>query len=170
MKVAIIGGAGRMGSWFALHFSSRGFPTVLSDLNIDEVRSVASRIGAETAENSISAVVDADLALICVPIDDTPGVIQEIAPHMKRGAILAEVSSVKVRAVKALREAASLGVQPLSFHPMFGPAAASLENKTIVVVQVIDGNVEADTADSPAEHPVGTHRRMADDAPGQGSR
>lgn len=148
MKVAIIGGAGRMGSWFALHFSSRGIPTVLSDLNIDKARSVASRIGAETAESSIRAVADADLALICVPIDDIPGVIHEIASHLKKGAVLAEISSVKARAVKALRDVASLGVQPLSFHPMFGPAAPSLKNKTIIVVQVLDGNVEADIASS----------------------
>ena len=148
MKVAIIGGGGRMGSWFALHFSSRGTTTVLSDLNIDKARSVASRTGAETAESSISAVADADLALICVPIDDTPGVIHEIAPHMKSGAVLAELSSVKAQTVKALREVASLGVQPLSLHPMFGPAATSLKKKTIVVVQVLDGNMEADITSS----------------------
>lgn len=144
MKVAVIGGAGRMGAWFVDHFSSMGFPTVISDTRVEAARSVASAVGVELSESNIGAVKNADIALICVPIEETPEVISEIAPHMRRDVILAEVSSVKEQAVEALREAASLGVRPLSIHPMFGPAAESLKGKTIVVIPVIDGDVEAD--------------------------
>lgn len=146
VKVAVIGGAGRMGAWFVGYFSSRGFQTALSDVRVEEAGSVASAVGAELAETNIGAVRDADLALICVPIVETPGVIREVAPHMRGGAVLAEVSSVKGQTVEALRGAASLGVRPLCLHPMFGPAAESLKGKTIVVVPVMDGDVEAGLA------------------------
>ncbi|MCW3991556.1 MAG: prephenate dehydrogenase/arogenate dehydrogenase family protein [Candidatus Bathyarchaeota archaeon] len=58
------------------------------------------------------------------------------------------MSSVKELAVKALREAASLGVQPLSIHPMFGPTAESLKGETIAVIPVIEGDAETDLAAS----------------------
>jgi len=144
VKVAVIGGAGRMGAWFVDHFSSMGFPTVISDTRVEAARSLASAVGVELSETNIGAVKNADIALICVPIEKTPEVISEIAPHMRRGVILAEVSSVKEQAIEALREASSLGVRPLSIHPMFGPAAETLKGKTIVVIPVIDGDVEAD--------------------------
>lgn len=143
MKVAVIGGAGRMGAWFVEYFSSKGFPTVVSDVRIEEARSMASTVGVELAETNIDAVKNADLALICVPIDRIPEIISEIAPHMRKEAILAEVSSVKEKTIEALRETASLGVRPLSIHPMFGPAAESLKGNTIVVVPVIDRDIEA---------------------------
>jgi len=143
VKVAVIGGAGRMGAWIVEYFSSKGFPTVVSDVRIEEARSMASTVGVELAETNIDAVKNADLALICVPIDRIPEVISEIAPHMRKEAILAEVSSVKEKTIEALRETASLGVRPLSIHPMFGPAAESLKGNTIVVVPVIDRDVEA---------------------------
>ncbi|MCW3991557.1 MAG: prephenate dehydrogenase/arogenate dehydrogenase family protein [Candidatus Bathyarchaeota archaeon] len=88
--MAVVGGAGRMGAWFTRYFSSRGFPTVISDVRGEEARSAASAVGAELKETSIGAVRDADLVLICVPIVETPEVISEAAPHMRRGAVLAE--------------------------------------------------------------------------------
>lgn len=146
MKVAVIGGAGQMGAWFIDYFMSRGFPTVLSDVRIDKARSVASIVGAELAETNIIAVKNAGIVLVCVPIDKTPEVISEIMPHMMRGSILTEVSSIKERAVEAMSEATSFGVRPLSIHPMFGPNAESIRGKTIVVIPVIDGDIELDLA------------------------
>ena len=148
MKVAVIGGAGRIGAWFVDYFSSKGFPTVISDPRIEETHSVALAVGVEIAENNIRAVKNADLALICVPIDKIAEVLHEVAPHMKKEAVLAEVSSIKEKTIEALRRASSFGVRPLSIHPMFGPATKSLKGKTIVVVPVIDGDFEADIAKS----------------------
>jgi prephenate dehydrogenase len=63
---------------------------------------------------------------------------------MRKGAVLAEVSSIKRRAVEALREAASLGVKPLSIHPMFGPSTESLRGRTIAVIPVLNKEAEAE--------------------------
>ena len=142
MKVAIIGGAGRMGSWFARYFKAKGCPTILSDVRAEEAHSVAQAIGAELADTNLDAVECADVALVCVPIKKTVEIIKEVAPNMKRGAILAEISSIKALTVDALRRTASMGLRPLSLHPMFGPVTGCLKGKTIVVVPVTDGGVE----------------------------
>ncbi|KON31369.1 hypothetical protein AC482_00980 [miscellaneous Crenarchaeota group-15 archaeon DG-45] len=136
-----------MGAWFARYFSSRGFPTAITDVRGEEAREVASAVGAELKGTNIGAAGDADLVLISVPIPSVGKVVSEVAPHMREGAVLAEVSSVKETTVRALREAAAFGVKPLSIHPLFGPAAESLKGKTIVVVPVIDGDAEAGLAE-----------------------
>jgi prephenate dehydrogenase len=142
MKVAIIGGAGRMGSWFARYFKAKGFPTILSDVRDEETHVVAQAIGAELADTNLDAVECADMALVCVPIKKTREVILEVAPNMKRGAILTEISSIKSLTMDALRRTTSMGIRPLSLHPMFGPVTGCLKGKTIVVVPVTDGGVE----------------------------
>jgi len=146
LKVAIIGGAGRMGAWFARYFSSKGVLAVLSDTRIKEAGDVAYSTGAEVARTNIEAVRDTDVVLVCVPIDKIRDVIMEIAPHMKRGSILVELSSIKGQAMEAFREIASVGIKPLSIHPLFGPMAESLKDKTIVVVPVVDADMEAGLA------------------------
>ena len=145
-KVAVIGGAGRIGSWFTEHFTSKGFPTVIADTRIDEAQKLADATGAELARSNNDAVEGADAVLVCVPIKKTGKVISEITPRMKKGALLAELTSVKATTLEHLRAAAQTGVKPLSIHPLFGPAADRLKGKTIVVIPVLDGDKEANSA------------------------
>jgi prephenate dehydrogenase len=147
MRVAVIGGAGRMGSWFVRHFTEMGFSTTLHDLKVDAAEAVANATGAELSRTSRGAVLGADLVLVCVPIKDTWEVITEVSPYMKRGAVLAEVSSLKEPTRKALLTVADGGVKPLSIHPLFGPAAEDLKGKTVVVVPVVDGDSEYGVAE-----------------------
>ena len=145
-KVAIIGGAGRIGSWFTEHFTSKGLPTVIADTRMDEARAIADATSAELALSNTDAVRGVDAVLVCVPIKKTGEVISEIAPRMKKGALLAELTSVKATTLEHLRAAAQTGVKPLSIHPLFGPAADGLRGKTILVVPVMDGEEEATSA------------------------
>jgi len=144
--VAIIGGGGRMGAWFAGYFSSKGFSIVLSDIRTDEVRAVASDTGAEVARTNSDAVMGVDVALICVPIARVREVIVETAPYMKPGALLVEVSSIKACTMESLRKLADRGIKPLSIHPLFGPSVGSLRGNTVAVVPVVNGEVEAGLA------------------------
>jgi len=142
MRVAVIGG-GKMGAWFARYFRSRGEEVVISDIRAEQARIVSETMGAERAKSNVEAVKDADMALVSVPIAVTPSTILEVVPHMKERGILAEVSSVKMRSVEALRQIPRGRLQPLSIHPLFGPAAESLNHQTIAVVPVFDGSSEA---------------------------
>jgi prephenate dehydrogenase len=148
VKVAVIGGAGRMGSWFVEYFTSRGHSVALTDTNADAALNVADAFGAERVDSIPEAVHDADYTLICVPIEDTGPVIMEAASAMKAGSILMEISSVKHPTFASMLAAAEMGVKPLSLHPLFGPSAQGLEDNTMVVVPVVDGDEEEALAKS----------------------
>jgi prephenate dehydrogenase len=138
MRIAVIGGAGLMGAWFVKYFTSKGFSTVLADLRMNAAKKVAHAYGAELAYSNIHAVEGADVAFVCVPIEEIKKVVLEIAPHMRKDSIIAEISSIKNPTLEALRTSARMGLKPLSLHPLFGPTADELKGGTIVVVPVVD--------------------------------
>ena len=148
MKVAVIGGAGRMGSWFVEYFASRDHSVVLTDTKADLALKVADAFGAERAGSIPEAVHDADCTLICVPIEDTGPAILECTSAMRACSVLMEISSVKHLTYAPMRKAADMGFKPLSLHPMFGPSAEGLMDKTMVVVPVVDGEEEEALAKS----------------------
>lgn len=132
-----------MGSLFVNYFTTRGFPTIISDTRKEKARVVTLSAGAELAPTNSGAVEDVDLALICVPIEKTGEIILELAHKMRRDAVLAEISALKGPTLGALREAALAGIRPLSIHPLFGPSSRTLEGKSIAVIPVVDGEREA---------------------------
>jgi len=142
MRIAVIGGAGLMGAWFVKYFTSKGFSTVLTDLRMDAAQKVAHTYGAELAYSNIDAVEGADVVFVCVPIEEIMKVVLEIAPHMRKDSIIAEISSIKSPTLEALRTLARMGLKPLSLHPLFGPTADKLKGETIVVVPVVDERAE----------------------------
>ena len=148
MRVAVIGGAGKMGSWFVERFASGGHAVVLTDARADAALRVADASGAERAGSIPEAVQDADCALICVPIEDTGAVVLEAASAMRAGSVIVEISSVKHSTVPPMRTAAEMGLRPLSLHPMFGPSAEGLKDKTVAVVPVADRDEEEALAKS----------------------
>lgn len=147
MKVAVIGGAGRMGRWLVRYFVSQGHGVVVSDVRLDEARAVAEEAGVEVAGSNVEAVKDADLVVVSVPIGATPAVVREIAPHSRKGTVIAEISSLKARAAEALAELAGLGVRPLSLHPLFGPGVRRLKGMKVAVVPILDSKAETKLAE-----------------------
>ena len=66
-------------------------------------------------------VEEADLVMICVPIESIVSVVKECLMHMKNGAALSEISSIKKQVFNVLRSARK-DITCLCVHPMFGPA------------------------------------------------
>ncbi len=89
-----------------------------------------------------------DLVVVSVPISATPGVIRVVAPKMRRGAILAEVASLKEDSHRALAIVSCFGLTPLCLHPMFGPSTDSLSGRVVAVVPVVDVEGETELARS----------------------
>ncbi|MFQ5834012.1 MAG: prephenate dehydrogenase/arogenate dehydrogenase family protein [Candidatus Thorarchaeota archaeon] len=137
MKIAVIGGAGRMGRWLLEHFDEHGHTLIASDPQSNELREIAELFDLTLASSNAAAAKNADVVVISVPIEITAEVIQEVAPHMKRDAVLCEISSVKGKIPEVLHEIVALQLRPLSIHPMFGPGARSL-NKKMVLVPISD--------------------------------
>ncbi|MCP8317086.1 MAG: prephenate dehydrogenase/arogenate dehydrogenase family protein [archaeon] len=141
MRVAIIGGAGRMGRWFARYFKSKDHTVIISDIE-EKARTIAEKEGFLFAKSNVDAVKDADLIMISVSIESTPKVIKEIEQNLIKGAIVTEISSIKSHVTDALADLAQKDVTALSIHPLFGSGARTLKGKKIAVIPVKDSKKE----------------------------
>ena len=121
-KVTIIG-LGLIGSSIC-HAAKRGRLTdrlVGFDSNA-AVRVRAREIGfADAIEDDLAvAVTGADLVILCSPVGSYRQLAQDIAPHLKQGAILSDVGSVKGAVVKDVSPFVPEGVHFIPAHPIAG--------------------------------------------------
>jgi prephenate dehydrogenase len=131
MKVAIIGGTGKMGRWFANLLIKDGKDVLITGRSEQKLHEVKEQLTVETS-TSIAAVKSADVVIISVPIDTFEAVVKELQPHIHSGQIILDVTSIKVSPVdimhRYLKSASVLGT-----HPVFGPGARDLVNKNFVL-------------------------------------
>ena len=142
MRIAVIGGSGKMGGWLTNHFLKRHHTIIVADLKKPENEENHDS-AIEFADNNISAVSDADVVFISVPMDCTSEVIREVAPHMKRDSILCEISTTKTTVHAALREIKKEDIRILSIHPLFGHENSSMK-KRFALIPVVHMERERD--------------------------
>ncbi|MFH1410410.1 MAG: prephenate dehydrogenase/arogenate dehydrogenase family protein, partial [Patescibacteria group bacterium] len=105
--IGIIGGRGKMGSYFADFFERNKFEVIVSDQRTElDNKEVAKR---------------ADVVIVSVPIDRTQEVILEVAPHVKKSGLLMDFTSVKAMPMEAMKKTKA---SYLGCHPLFGPTAS----------------------------------------------
>ena len=79
MKVAIIGGSGKMGRWFASFLLNEGKEVIITGRNEKKLLEAKEQLGVEATTN-IEAVKTADVVLISVPIDNFEEVVKQLPP------------------------------------------------------------------------------------------
>ncbi|MCH5277317.1 MAG: prephenate dehydrogenase [Desulfovibrionaceae bacterium] len=107
---AIIGSRGRMGAMLMERLEAAG----------QAVRGVDMPL---TPDVLAGACAGADVALLCVPAAVLGEVAMLAAPHLRAGAVLADIASVKMLPVRAMRRAYAGPV--VGTHPLFGPSPRS---------------------------------------------
>ncbi len=121
-RLAIIG-IGLIGSSIAL--AARRFAlarrVVLFDIS-EEVRREAAALGLgdEIASSFAEGVRDADAVIVCVPVGACGAVAAEIAPHLRQGAIVSDVGSVKSAVIKSVLEHLPAHARFVPAHPVAG--------------------------------------------------
>jgi cyclohexadieny/prephenate dehydrogenase len=70
--------------------------------------------------SAAEAATDADLVILCVPVGICGKVAEEIAPHLKAGAILSDVGSVKGAIIEQVAPHISENVHFIPAHPVAG--------------------------------------------------
>ncbi len=87
-----------------------------------ETRDTAREIGLcdRVCDTAVEAVQDADLVVLCVPVGVMGDVAAEIAPHLKPGATVSDVGSVKGAVIEAVAPHLPDGVHFVPSHPMAG--------------------------------------------------
>jgi cyclohexadieny/prephenate dehydrogenase len=121
-RVAIIG-LGLVGSSIARGALALGLAgeIVATDSSAD-VRKRATELGLahRIAETNAEAVKDADLVIACVPVGACGAVAHDIAPHLKAGAIVSDVGSVKTAVLKDMAAHLPATVEFIPAHPVAG--------------------------------------------------
>ena len=136
---ALIVGAGSMGSWFARLLLDRGWGVDLFDVSYERALKASKNGGRAVKEPSFKY----ELALIAVPIRETPKAVME---HHERADVVVEISSVKSRVVSLVREKGFENV--LSIHPLFGPGLENPEEGKAVLIPIKDPEKELRVAKS----------------------
>jgi prephenate dehydrogenase len=131
VKIAIIGGYGKMGMWFARHLKKEGCQVIIAGRDQSRLAQAAEQLGVE-AVSSHDAVNQADTVILSLPIDGFEAVVEDIAPFTHEGQLIFDVTSVKGMPVRAMHDFIKNGTV-LGTHPMFGPGADGLANQRFVL-------------------------------------
>ena len=120
--VALIG-IGLIGSSISHAIRRRGLATrITGHARTAETRETALRLGLidEAFATAGEAVTDADLVILCVPVGACGTVAREIGPHLKAGAVVTDVGSVKASVVRDVAPHLPDNVSFVPGHPIAG--------------------------------------------------
>jgi chorismate mutase/prephenate dehydrogenase len=129
----VIGGAGKMGRWFAEFLASQGYNVTVAD-------PVGHLDGFTHVADWRTTSLDHDLIVVATPLKIANTVLQELAGHKPRG-IVFDIGSLKSPLRQGIRAMHEAGCRVTSVHPMFGPDTELLSGRHVIFVDV--GNKEA---------------------------
>jgi len=132
-RALVIGGAGKLGGWFADFLVSQGFLVEVSDPA--GARSGTLDIG-DWRENELTQ----DFIVVATPLGVTDAVLRELAMRRPAGVIF-DVGSLKSPLRAGLMALKSHGCRVTSVHPMFGPDTELLSGRHVIFVDL--GHAEA---------------------------
>ena len=121
-RVALIG-IGLIGSSLARVFRRKGLAReiIATDASTAVRASLTElAIADDVAETAAAAVEEADLVILCVPVGAMGEIAREIGPHLKPGAIVSDVGSVKVSIIAAVAPHLPATVHFVPAHPVAG--------------------------------------------------
>jgi chorismate mutase/prephenate dehydrogenase len=118
-SIGVIGGTQGMGAFIANVFRGAEFEVETTGLD-------SGRPAAEVAASN-------DLVILAVPIDVTVEVAKQVGPHVRPGACLMDITSLKKQPLAAMLEATPESVGVVGTHPMFGPHGNDFDRQKVVL-------------------------------------
>jgi chorismate mutase/prephenate dehydrogenase len=132
----VIGGAGKMGRWFAEFMASQGFAVQIAD-------PAGAPAGFAHLADWRNSALEQDFIVIATPLGITDKILRELAMRRPKGVIF-DVGSLKSPLRAGLNALRSHGCRVTSLHPMFGPDTALLSGRHVIFVEA--GVAEATAA------------------------
>jgi len=95
---------------------------IVTTARSEKTRARVAELGLvdRVVESNVEAVRDADLVILCIPVGACGPVAQEIAAHLKPGAIVSDAGSVKGAVVRDMAPHLPDGVHFVPAHPVAG--------------------------------------------------
>ena len=132
----VIGGAGKMGRWFAEFMASQGFAVEIAD-------PAGAPPGFAHLPDWRTSPLTQDFIVIATPLGVTDKILREVAMRRPKGVIF-DVGSLKSPLRAGLNALKSHGCRVTSLHPMFGPNTELLSGRHVIFVEA--GSPEATAA------------------------
>src|SRR6187455_71324 len=132
----VIGGAGKMGRWFADFMASQGFAVEIAD-------PAGAPPGFANQPDWRTSPLNQDFIVIATPLGVTDKILRELAMRRPKGVIF-DVGSLKSPLRAGLNALKSHGCRVTSLHPMFGPDTELLSGRHVIFVEA--GSTEATQA------------------------
>jgi prephenate dehydrogenase len=130
-KVAIIGGTGKMGQWFARLLIGEDKSVTLIGRNKTKLEAAQKKLDVAVSTD-ISDIKSADTVIISVPVDFFEETVKQMSSYTHADQLIFDVTSVKTLPVDLMHRYITSG-QMLGTHPVFGPGARSLANQNFVL-------------------------------------
>lgn len=118
-SIGIIGGTEGMGAFMAKVLEGGGYEVEVTGLD-------RGRPAPEVAS-------ERDLVVLAVPISSAVEVAHRIGPHIREGATLMDITSLKAKPLGAMLEATPETVDVVGTHPMFGPHGFDFDCQKVVL-------------------------------------
>ena len=134
-RVLVIGGAGKMGGWFADFFASQGFATTVADRAVDD--------GPGRFRQWTDAGVDYDVIVVAAPLAVSGRILAQLAVLKPQGLVF-DIGSLKSPLIDGLHELRDAGCRVTSLHPMYGPDTRLLSGRHLIFCDVGSEQATAD--------------------------
>ncbi len=131
-KILVVGGTGGMGHFIAKFARVHEATVKIVGPTTDRTRKVAGELEVEAGSTSDAAA--ADIVVVAVPMESIVKVSTEIAPFMRDGALLTDLSSVKTGIADKISAKIREGTEYVSIHPLFGPRVDHVNGQNLVAI------------------------------------
>jgi chorismate mutase/prephenate dehydrogenase len=126
----VIGGAGKIGSWFGQFLGSQGFDVEIAD---------PSASGAGARADWRTSPLQHDYIVVATPLGVTDAILRELAQRRPAGVVF-DVGSLKTPLRGGLEALRAAGVRVGSIHPMFGPNTELLSGRHVIFIDLAAGD------------------------------
>ena len=127
-RVLVIGGAGKMGRWFARFLTSQGFVVEIAD-------PAGPVAGYAHHPDWRTIALDHDVVVVAAPLRISASILEELAARPPRGLVF-DIGSLKSPLRSGLLALRAAGARVTSVHPMFGPDTELLSGRHVIFVDV----------------------------------
>jgi chorismate mutase/prephenate dehydrogenase len=127
-RALLIGGAGKMGRWFASFLTSQGFRVIVADPS-------GPLEGFEYVADWRTIALDHDIIVVATPIQLANVILTEIAARKPHG-IVFDIGSLKTPLRQGLTALQAVGCKVTSIHPMFGPDTELLSGRHVLFIDL----------------------------------
>lgn len=128
-RALVIGGAGKIGRWFAQFLASQGFTVEVAD----------PAGGAGTLPDWRASALDHEFIVVATPLGATETILRELAARRPAGVVF-DVGSLKSPLRGGLEALRAAGVRASSLHPMFGPDTELLSGRHVIFIDLGAGD------------------------------